>query len=310
MFLISPLVTFLCLSISFGRIVDRARYPRGPQGPDFANQRGALKVDLLERGIQKYWNVEERPSGYVNNELQQYRSHAVHQDYFTGAITIKARKESYNRVTSGKLNTNGKWNTADLKATKLRGYLEFRVKFPAKTYGGGFRGSWPAVWMLGSGNGSIWPGQGGINIMETINGNPAIFMTLHSTHHHGGDHQHPPGQPLYVNADFSRDGAIVGLEWNVLDEIGQIDITWWISYYDLDKHSWNSMHTTKTLFKNRGDAHDYSDFYDSFVNSKGFYAIVNLAEGGSFPQCYEYDCVFVNDKPQYVVIDSAKVYGI
>jgi len=310
MVLISPLVTVLCLAISFGKIIDRARYPQGPQGPDFANQQGALKVDLLEGGIHKYWNVEERPSGYVNSELQQYSSHAVDQDYYTGAITIKARKDSDNEVTSGKLNTNGKWNSGDLKATKLQGYLELRVKFPAKTNGGNFRGAWPAVWMLGTGHGSIWPGQGEINIMETANGNPSIFMTLHSTHHYGGDHQQPPGQPLHVNADFSRHGAILGLEWNVRDEIGQIDITWWISYYDLDTYSWNSMHTTKSLFKTRGDGNDYSDFYDSFVNSKGFYAIVNLAEGGSFPNCYEYECVLVDHEPQYVVIDSAKVYGV
>lgn len=311
MILISPSVAFLYLAVAFGKVlVNGVQYPDGPQGPDFADQAGALQVDLLEGGIEEHWNIVEEPSGHVNQELEQYTRDAVTQDDSTKAITITARKVSSNKVTSGKLSSNGKWNSADLSTTKLRGYLEVRAKFPAKTNGGVFEGSWPAVWMLGTGNGGKWPGEGEIDIMEVVNGNPKIYMSLHSTHHHGGNPQHPPDQPLFANADFSRDGAILGLEWNVQDKYGQIDITWWISYYDLGEDSWKSMHTTKSLFKSKGDANDYSDFYNSFANSRGFYAIVNLAEGGNFPQCYEYSCVLIDGQPQYVVIDSAKVYGV
>ena len=46
------------------------------------------------------------------------------------------------------------------------------------------------------------------------------------------------------------------------------------------------------------------------MNSKGFYAVINLAEGGTFTGCYSYSCVLVNDEPQYLIIDSAKVYGM
>jgi len=311
MILISPSVTFLCLAIVFGKVIEvGVPYPDGPQGPSFADQPGSLQVDLLEGGIEDHWNIEVRPAGYVNRELEQYVKDAVTQDSSTRAITIKARKVSNSQVTSGRLNTNGKWNSADLNTTKLRGYLEVRVKFPAMPNGGVYKGSWPAVWMLGTGNGGKWPGEGEIDIMEVVNGNPEIFMSLHSTHHHGGNPQHPSGQPLFANAYFCRDGAILGLEWNVQEKYGQIDITWWISYYDLLEETWKTMHTTKSLFKSHGAANDYRDFYNSFVNARGFYAIVNLAEGGDFPQCYDYSCVFIDGYPQYVVIDSAKVYGV
>jgi len=303
--------TVLLLNISFalGRNVQTgASYPHGPQGPDFANKPGAMLVDLLEGGIEAHWNIEERHKGYVNRELQEYTRNAVSQDSSTKAITITAQKHSSNHITSGRINSKGKWNSGDSESTKRRGYLEVRAKFPAKSNGHNFKGAWPAVWMLGTGNGGHWPGEGEIDIMESVNGKPKVVMSLHSTHHNGGNAQHPPSGSLYANADFSRDGAILGLEWNVQDYKGQIDITWWISYFDLGTKSWKSMHSTKSLFKSSGAGNDYYDFYNSFVHADGFYTIINLAEGGEFPQCFHPSCTFVDGHRQYLVVDSAKVY--
>jgi len=305
------LASFLLLNISLalGRNVQSSSsYPDGPQGPDFANNPGAMLVDLLEGGIEAHWNIEEHPPYYVNRELQEYTRDAVTQDSSTNVITITAKKVSSDHITSGRLNSNGKWNSGDSENTKRRGYLEVRAKFPAKSNGDSLRGAWPAVWMLGTGNGGHWPGEGEIDIMESVNGDPKVVMSLHSTHHNGGNAQHPPADPLFANADFSRDGAILGLEWNVQDNIGQLDITWWISYFDLGTNSWTSMHSTKSLFKSAGAGNDYDDFANSFISAKGFYAIINLAEGGEFPQCFDYSCTFVDGQPQFVVIDSAKVY--
>merc|ERR1712038_1329033 len=282
----------LNISLTLGRNVQSSSsYPDGPQGPDFANNPGAMLVDLLEGGIEAHWNIEEHPPYYVNRELQEYTRDAVTQDSSTNVITITAKKVSSDHITSGRLNSNGKWNSGDSENTKRRGYLEVRAKFPAKSNGDSLRGAWPAVWMLGTGNGGHWPGEGEIDIMESVNGSPEIVMSLHSTHHNGGNAQHPPDQPLFANADFSRDGAILGLEWNVQDNLGQIDITWWITYYDLGTNSWLSMHTTAILSEAAGDGNDYKDFYNSFVESNGFYAVINLAEGGVFPQCFDYSCV-------------------
>jgi len=309
--LIHIFVTCIALHLACGKKIPIGiSYPDETLGPDFAKQPGAMKVDLLDGGIEAHWDIAEHPPGWVNRELQEYTRDAVVQDSSTKAIYITAQKWSNNKITSGRLSSNGKWNSGDSESTKTQGYLEIRAKFPAKSNGDNFRGAWPAVWMLGTGNGGGWPGNGEIDMMESRNGDSSIAMSLHSTHHNGGNAQHPPDQPLFANADFSRDGAVLGLEWNVQANIGQLDITWWITYFDLGTNSWTSMHTTKSLFASSGAGNDYSEFYNSFVNANGFYAIVNLAEGGDFPQCFDPSCVFVDGQAQYIVIDSAKVYGV
>merc|ERR1711929_68922 len=115
-----------------------------------------------------------------------------------------------------------------------------------------------------------------------------IYMTLHSTNHNGGNGQQP-------NADFTKDPLIAGFEWNVRPEIGQIDLTWWMTWFDISSQSWVSHHTTKVLFEHGNN--DYYDFYDSF-NGEGFSLLLNLAEGGDWPS----NDVFVDNNPQYMNI--------
>ena len=157
----------------------------------------------------------------MNNEVQAYTKDVVKQDKSTKAITITAHK-SGSYVSSGRMHTNFKWNSGDLESTKKHGYLEVRAKFPANTDGYEFKGAWPAVWMLGSQGG--WPQEGEIDIMESVNGDPKIYMSLHSTHHHGGSLQHPSG-PIDGYTDYSKYGAILGLEWNIQDSAAQLDLT-------------------------------------------------------------------------------------
>ena len=58
-----------------------------------------------------------------------------------------------------------------------------------------------------------------------------------------------------------------------------LDLTWWFTWYDLGTHSWESRHTTLSIFDN--DKMDYYDFIKSF-NGDGFSLLINLAEGGDF----------------------------
>ena len=96
---------------------------------------------------------------------------------------------------------------------------------------------------------------------------------------------------------------ICGFEWNIRDQIGQIDLTWWFTWFDLGTQTWESRHTTLSLFKHGNN--DYYDFFNSF-NGEGFSLLINLAEGGNFPGTSD---VLVDGKPQYVVVQSAKAYG-
>jgi len=86
-------------------------------------------------------------------------------------------------------------------------------------------------------------------------------------------------------------------------------MTWWISYFDLNSHSWKKGHYTKSLLKSRGNGNDYNVFYKSFIKAKGFYAIINLAQGGGFTGCFHSNCALKHG-PQYMFVDSAKVYGV
>ena len=281
--------------------------PDGPQGPPGA----ILKYDLLSNSqaginypggnlgafVPQLW-----PAGVVNNELQEYVPEAAVQDPNTNEITITAKKEG-ERITSARLESYQVWSTAQSADIKNRGYIEVRSTLPAKTNGGNLKGSWPAIWMLGTGNGNEWPHHGEIDIVEAVNGDPTVVMSLHSTNHWGGGPQHPPNNPFYMNADLTKDHLIAGFEWNVRNEVGQIDMTWWFTWFDQGSQSWVSDHTTKSLMKN-GD-NDYNDFYDSF-NGEGFSMLINLAEGGAMPQTNE---VFVDGQPQYMNINSVKVYG-
>ena len=103
-----------------------------------------------------------------------------------------------------RLESYGVWTTAQSSDIKNRGYVEVRTLLPAKIEGSKLKGSWPAVWMLGTGNGHEWPRHGEIDIVEAVNGAPTVHMATHSTNHYGGRPQHPPKNPLYAYADFTK----------------------------------------------------------------------------------------------------------
>jgi beta-glucanase (GH16 family) len=125
------------------------------------------------------------------DSIGRYRPEQVSQAG-NGEITLKAeQKNNWPNIVSGKMDTyGGRWSTAK-DGHKNHGYLEVRANLPAKVNGGIFKGSWPAIWMLGNGNGHGWPGTGEIDIVEIVNGDPKVFMTTHSTGHNGGNGQHP-----------------------------------------------------------------------------------------------------------------------
>ena len=105
-----------------------------------------------------------------------------------------------------RLNTKGIWSTSKSSDIKKRGYIEIRSTFPATAQSENswkYTGAWPAIWLLGDSE-LNWPHNGEIDIVEAINGKAKIYATTHSTKHHGGNGQHPPKHPFYLNSDFTE----------------------------------------------------------------------------------------------------------
>jgi len=126
----------------------------------------------LNTGI---WNYETgNNNGWGNNELEYYTNDVANVSVKDGCLQINAlNSPNYNNsgfnYTSARITTQGKYSFT-------YGKVEIRAKVP------GDKGTWPALWMLGSNIGSIgWPKCGEIDIMEmgTVTGLDNILCSLH-----------------------------------------------------------------------------------------------------------------------------------
>jgi len=120
--------------------------------------------------------------GWFNDE-RQYYSHerADNARVEGGVLVITARKEQLasqpdwggQRYTSARLISRG-------KAEWTYGFFEIRARLPCG------RGTWPAVWMLGSEG--AWPAGGELDIMEHVGSDPTrLFSTVHTSANHGAN---------------------------------------------------------------------------------------------------------------------------
>jgi beta-glucanase (GH16 family) len=114
-------------------------------------------------------------AGWYNHELQYYSAgnaaNAVQRD---GRLIITARKETPRaepdwggqHYTSARLLTQG-------KAEWTYGFFEVRARVACG------KGTWPAIWMLGSRG--DWPAGGELDIMEHIGHQPGrVFSSVHT----------------------------------------------------------------------------------------------------------------------------------
>jgi beta-glucanase (GH16 family) len=124
-----------------------------------------------------HWDddTDRNRDGWFNNERQYYsRARAENAVVGNGRLRITARLEELRsaadwggqRYTSARLVTRG-------KAEWTYGFFEVRAKLPCG------RGTWPAIWTLGSSG--VWPDAGEIDIMEQVGSNPSrVFGTVHT----------------------------------------------------------------------------------------------------------------------------------
>ncbi|HEY7839015.1 MAG TPA: glycoside hydrolase family 16 protein [Terriglobales bacterium] len=126
--------------------------------------------------------------GWGNNELENYCAPEDHADPCSarpniyqdghGHLVIQARRDAAGRWTSGRLKTQGLYQTSF-------GRIEARMKLPLGA------GLWPAFWLLGTGPGG-WPAEGEIDIMEHVPqlGSGTIQSTIHAADFFGGHGLH------------------------------------------------------------------------------------------------------------------------
>lgn len=127
------------------------------------------------------YDTGRNKEGWYNKELQYYsRERAANAVIRGGKLVITARKEELadapdwggQHYSSARLITRG-------KADWTYGYFEFRAKLPCG------RGTWPAIWTVGSGG--RWPEDGELDILEQIGSRPSrVFSTVHTTAGSGG----------------------------------------------------------------------------------------------------------------------------
>ena len=141
--------------------------------------------------------------GYVrNDEKQYYTSRLENVRVEGGMLVIEGRKESYQGYgyTSASVNTLGRF--------ALRyGRLEVRAKLP------GGRGSWPAIWMLGTNISSAgWPACGEIDVMENVGFDP---LRVHASVHTAA-YNHTIGTQKTAStlvSDPAADFHVYAMEW-------------------------------------------------------------------------------------------------
>lgn len=147
------------------------------------------------------WSYDIGGNGWGNNELQTYTA----QDSSTavvkeGKLLITAYKEGAG-YKSARLVTRG-------KQAFLYGRMEIRAKLPQG------RGTWPAIWMLGTNIEQVgWPKCGEIDIMEHVGYDPGVIVgTVHSEQYNHMIGTQITGQ---MNVpDFATQFHVYAIEWS------------------------------------------------------------------------------------------------
>jgi beta-glucanase (GH16 family) len=117
------------------------------------------------------WSYDVGGNGWGNHELQFYTPRRLENARVeNGNLIIEARKETW----QGKSYTSARLVTKN-KGDWQHGKIEVRAKLPRG------RGTWPAIWMLGSTTPMKWPDDGEIDIMEHVGFDQGVIHgSIHS----------------------------------------------------------------------------------------------------------------------------------
>ena len=219
------------------------------------------------------WSFVLWEAGKVNNEWQEYVENSDNYKVEDGKLYITATQtgdNGFGGYTSTRLSSQNK------KEFKY-GRIEFRAKMPRG------KGTWPALWMLGSNLDKVgWPKCGEIDIMEYVGYLP---NTTHSNVH---------TQYQYGNTDFH---ASINLD-TAEEEFHNYGIIWTkdkIQFYVDSKKNITNIYSPSNKTA------------DNWPFSQSFYMIMNFAVGGAWGGIEGVD---KDIWPQTMVVDYVRVYQL
>jgi beta-glucanase (GH16 family) len=165
------------------------------------------------------WNYEE---GFIrNNEAQYYtKARSENARVENGMLVIEARKEQFKNPRFDQAAASGsrqnrefaEYTSASLttrgKADWTYGRIEVRVKLPPG------RGTWPAIWTLGTNSAHVgWPAGGEIDIMEFVGFDPGVIhANIHTKKY---NHVKKTGKGSQITIpDAGEAFHVYALEWD------------------------------------------------------------------------------------------------
>ena len=216
------------------------------------------------------WRFENKPAGWVNNELQTYVPGGVRNGVKTawvedGALNIRAIREGKD-VISARMYSRKSWTY---------GYMEAAIWLPKG------KGTWPAFWMMPDDFSRGWPGCGEIDIMEEVGYHPNYTSSsIHCMKYYHAIGTQKTHEQFTAGAE---DGFhVYAVEWTA-DAL--------MFYVDGKKHF---------TFNNDKTGSD-----DTWPFNKDFYLILNLAWGGDWGGSQGVDA---NALPCTMKVDYVRVF--
>ena len=140
-----------------------------------------FSVDGLPDSSKWVHDTVRNKEGWYNNELQYYSAaDGGNALVRKGRLVITARKETADKKKDwgGQRYTSARLITRD-KGAWTYGFFEARARMPCGL------GTWPAIWMLGTGG--RWPEDGELDIVEHMGKKPeSVSSAVHVTMGHAG----------------------------------------------------------------------------------------------------------------------------
>lgn len=231
------------------------------------------------------------PADWGTGEVESMSSSTsnVYQDG-QGHLAIKPIRDSSGNWTSGRIETQLSNFSAPAGGILA---VEASIQQP-NVSGAAAAGYWPAFWMLGSPmrTGGSWPSAGEIDVLEDINGLSSVFGTLHCGTAPGGPCNEytgiGSGQRTCTNCQTSFHTYRMEYDRSVSPE----QIRWYldgVNYF--------------TINANQVDATTWAN-----ATNHGFFVILDLAMGGSFPNGYGGGPTSSTASGVLMLVDYVRVY--